>query len=73
MEIADTSAHYKVTIKLDFLKPLAGHNTAEFTLEAGGDSTSVTWAIHGPQPANRKAVAGKQSDAWEPDGQIVSN
>jgi hypothetical protein len=35
---------------LDFLKPFEAHNTAEFTLEASGGSTNVTWATFGPQP-----------------------
>jgi uncharacterized protein YndB with AHSA1/START domain len=50
MEITDTSAPSKVTIKLDFVKPFEGHNIAEFTLEAEGDSTDITWAVHGPAP-----------------------
>jgi len=49
MEIVDTTPPSKVTIKLDFLKPFEGHNIAEFTLEADGGSTNVTWAMHGPQ------------------------
>ena len=49
MEITETAPPSKVTIKLDFVKPFEGHNTAEFTLEAKGDSTNVTWAVHGPQ------------------------
>jgi uncharacterized protein YndB with AHSA1/START domain len=49
MEITDTSPGSKVTIKLDFLKPFEGHNTAEFTLESKGSSTDVTWAMYGPQ------------------------
>ena len=49
MEITDTSAPSKVTIQLDFSKPFEGHNIAEFTLEANGGSTSVTWAVGGPQ------------------------
>jgi hypothetical protein len=50
MEITEVSAPSKVTIKLDFLKPMEGHNIAEFTLEPQGDSTNVTWAMHGPAP-----------------------
>jgi carbon monoxide dehydrogenase subunit G len=50
MEIADTSSPSKVTINLDFFKPIEGHNTAEFTLEPRGDSTNVTWAMYGPSP-----------------------
>ncbi len=51
MEITDTAPASKVVIKLDFIKPFEGHNTAEFTLEPakgpGGDSTVVTWAMYG--------------------------
>jgi uncharacterized protein YndB with AHSA1/START domain len=48
MEIVDAPAPSKVTIKLDFLKPFEAHNTAEFTLVPEGDSTTVTWAMFGP-------------------------
>ena len=48
MEIADTSPPSRMTIKLDFLKPFEAHNTAEFTLDAKGDATNVTWAMDGP-------------------------
>ena len=48
MEIVDVSPPSKVTIKLDFVKPIEGHNTAEFTLEPKGGSTDVTWAMYGP-------------------------
>jgi len=50
MEIMDASPPSKVTIKLDFLKPLEGHNTAEFALEPKGDSTNITWSMYGPSP-----------------------
>jgi carbon monoxide dehydrogenase subunit G len=50
MEVIDTSAPSKVTIKLDFIKPFEGHNTAEFTMEPKGDQTVVTWAMYGPSP-----------------------
>jgi hypothetical protein len=56
MEITDASAPSKVTIKLDFLKPIEGHNTAEFTLEPEGDSTNVTWAMRGPAPFLSKVM-----------------
>jgi hypothetical protein len=48
MEIVDSVPSSKVTIKLDFSKPMEGHNIAEFTLEPNGDSTNVTWAMSGP-------------------------
>jgi carbon monoxide dehydrogenase subunit G len=48
MEISDTSPPSKITIRLDFVKPIEGHNTAEFTLEPKGDFTNVTWTMYGP-------------------------
>ncbi|MBI3373304.1 MAG: SRPBCC family protein [Betaproteobacteria bacterium] len=50
MEIMQAVPPSRITIKLDFLKPFEGHNTAEFTLERKGDETSVTWAMFGPSP-----------------------
>ncbi len=50
MEIIDATAPSKITIKLDFLKPFEGHNTAEFTMVPTGDNTTVTWAMYGPSP-----------------------
>jgi uncharacterized protein YndB with AHSA1/START domain len=47
MEILDVQPQ-KVTIKLDFLSPFEAHNTAEFTMQAEGDSTKVTWSMFGP-------------------------
>jgi uncharacterized protein YndB with AHSA1/START domain len=38
----------KTTIKLDFIKPFEGHNTADFLLEPQGTSTRVTWVMYGP-------------------------
>lgn len=48
MEIAESTPSSGIKIKLDFLKPLEGHDTAEFTLASQGDSTTVTWAMSGP-------------------------
>jgi uncharacterized protein YndB with AHSA1/START domain len=48
MEITESSPPSRVGIKLDFTRPFQSHNFAEFTLEPGGDSTKVTWAMHGP-------------------------
>ena len=47
MEVLDVQPQ-KVTIKLDFLAPFEAHNTAEYTMQAEGDSTKVTWAMFGP-------------------------
>ncbi|MFM2276478.1 MAG: hypothetical protein RL211_2350 [Pseudomonadota bacterium] len=50
MEILDAPQPVKLVIQLDFIKPFEGHNTAEFTLQAQGDMTQVTWVMHGPAP-----------------------
>ena len=57
MEISDTSPPSHLLIKLDFLKPFEAHNTAEFTLNGGGPSTNVTWAMYGPQPYLAKVMS----------------
>lgn len=56
MEIIEASAPSKVAIKLDFLKPFEGHNTAEFTMVPSGETTTVTWAMYGPSPYMMKVM-----------------
>lgn len=50
MEIIATSEPNDIVIQLDFIEPFAAHNTAEFTLTAAGENTTVTWAMRGPSP-----------------------
>jgi len=50
MEILASAPSSKISIKLDFIKPFEGHNTADFTLQPQGDSTQVTWVMYGPAP-----------------------
>jgi uncharacterized protein YndB with AHSA1/START domain len=50
MEITDTSPPGRIVIRLDFMKPFEAHNVAEFILVPTGDSTELTWAMHGPLP-----------------------
>jgi hypothetical protein len=52
IEITEASAPTSVTIKLDMIKPMEGHNIVNFTLEPRGGatqaaSTEVTWAMRG--------------------------
>jgi uncharacterized protein YndB with AHSA1/START domain len=47
IEITDTSPPSRVTIKLDMIKPMEGHNVVDFTLEPCGSATTVTWAMRG--------------------------
>jgi uncharacterized protein YndB with AHSA1/START domain len=56
MEIAEASPPSRITLKLDFEKPFAAHNIVDFTLEPKGQTTSVTWAMHGPVPYLAKIV-----------------
>lgn len=56
MEILESIPPSKILIKLDFLKPFEAHNRAEFTLAAQEGSTTVTWAMYGPQPYMAKVM-----------------
>ena len=56
MEIRESVPASKIVIKLDFIKPFEGHNTAEYTLAPKGDSTDVTWVMYGPTPFISKLV-----------------
>ena len=56
MEIMETAPPSRVSIKLDFEKPMEGHNVTDFTLEVKGDSTIVTWNMHGPSSYLTKVI-----------------
>ncbi|MFB6419087.1 MULTISPECIES: SRPBCC family protein [Bradyrhizobium] len=56
MEILEASGPSKLRIKLDFERPLEGHNTAEFTFVPQGDATLVTWSMYGPAPFVSKVM-----------------
>ena len=57
METIGTSLLSKITIKLDFQKPFEGHNVSEFALDPRGGSTSVTWAMYGPNSLMAKVMS----------------
>ena len=57
LTITDTAPPSKVIIALDMLEPFEAHNTVEFTLGTNGDSTQVTWALHGPQSYMMKVMS----------------
>jgi uncharacterized protein YndB with AHSA1/START domain len=48
MEVTESTAPSKLTLQLHFIKPLEGHDVAEFTLKPNGNSTTVTWSMTGP-------------------------
>lgn len=50
MEVADAATPVKTIIKLDFLQPVESQNIAEFTLLPQGETTTVSWDMHGPMP-----------------------
>ena len=50
MEIIESSALSKVSLKLDFVTPFEAHNFVDFTLTPQGDSTKLTQAMYGPSP-----------------------
>lgn len=55
-EITDTVPSSKITMKLDMRMPFEASNVVEYKLEPKGDLTTVTWAMHGPQPLIGKVV-----------------
>ena len=56
MEITQSSPPSAVTINLNFIKPFENHNVAELTLAPVGDSTNLTWDMHGPAPFISKVM-----------------
>jgi uncharacterized protein YndB with AHSA1/START domain len=45
-----------IQIKLEFVRPFAGTNTAEFIFRPEGNQTAVTWALHGKYNLVTKTV-----------------
>ena len=56
MTIVESRPNELVRIKLEFLKPFAATNTAEFTFKPEGDRTAVTWSMFGRNNFVGKAV-----------------
>lgn len=57
MEITDVIVPGKVLIKLDFIDPFESNNTTEFTFAPQGDTTTVTWTMHGPMEFMTKLIS----------------
>ena len=57
MEIIESVEPHKVVLSMHFLAPFEAHNTAEIVLEPEGEATTVTWAMHGPQPFMGKVMS----------------
>lgn len=56
MEITEATPPGKILIKLDFINPFEGHNTAEFTMVPKEGNTVVTWAMYGPAAFMTKLI-----------------
>ena len=48
--ITDANPPRRVALALDRTRPMAAHNTVEFTLEPQANGTNVTWSMQGQQP-----------------------
>lgn len=56
LEILDSIPDSKVTLRLDMYKPFKGSNTIEYIMEPKGETTDVTWAMHGQAPFISKVI-----------------
>jgi len=56
MTILDSRAGELIRIKLEFFKPFAATNTAEFTFKPEGNQTGVRWSMFGEKNFVAKAV-----------------
>jgi uncharacterized protein YndB with AHSA1/START domain len=56
LEIIDSSPPHTVAMQLHMVEPFEARNDIEFTLEPKGDTTTVTWTMHGPVPYFAKII-----------------
>lgn len=56
MEIVEAQVPTRVLTRLEFLKPMAATNTAEFSFLPTGNGTEVTWAMFGNSPFMAKLM-----------------
>jgi uncharacterized protein YndB with AHSA1/START domain len=56
MTVTESRPAELVRIKLDFVKPMAGTSTTEFTFKPQGNQTTVTWAMFGQNNFLSRAV-----------------
>ena len=56
MTIIESRPSELIRVKLEFFKPMAATNTAEFTFKPEGDQTVVTWSMFGNNNFLAKAV-----------------
>jgi len=56
MTITESRPNELIRFNLEFLKPMAGTSTAEFTFKPDGDQTAVTWGMAGKNNFISKAI-----------------
>ena len=56
MTIMESCPDEFISFKLEFLKPFAATNTAEFSFTSENDQTAVTWSMHGKNNFKSKAI-----------------
>ena len=56
MTITECRPSELIRIKLEFFKPFAATNVAEFTFKPEGNQTAVTWSMSGTRPFMHKAI-----------------
>jgi len=56
MTILESRPNGLVRVKLEFFKPFAATNTAEFTFQPEGNQTAVTWRMTGEKNFMAKAI-----------------
>ena len=56
MTMVESRPHELIRIEMEFLKPLAGTSTAEFTFRPDGERTTVTWSMAGRKSFVAKAI-----------------
>ncbi len=50
LELTEVVASKKVVMKLDFTRPMVGHNIAAYEVAPVAGGSEVTWSITGPMP-----------------------
>ncbi|MDD2661316.1 MAG: SRPBCC family protein [Methylococcales bacterium] len=56
MTIIESRPNTFIRFKLEFLKPFAATNTAEFNFNSGNDQTTVTWTMNGKSSFKSKTI-----------------
>jgi hypothetical protein len=57
MTLLESRPNERIDIKLEFFRPFAATNSAEFTFKPDGNQTVVTWAMEGKRPFMIKAMS----------------